>query len=121
MKDQMCVIPLLTKTVDAAKDFVTFMTTPANYNKAFSGFSTSPVFKGETANITTPQYKDAKDSIESLTAASIAWPSVIGFTQVDAAKSIQDLMLGNKTVEQCAKAMDDDRIKNAKAQQAPGF
>lgn len=109
------------KNVDTAKDFVAFMTNPVNYNKAFSGVETTPVFKGETSNTTTQQYKDAKASVDKLCRSSIAWSSVIGFTQVDAAQYIQDLMLGNITVAQCAKSMDDDRIKNATAQQAPGF
>jgi hypothetical protein len=46
---------------------------------------------------------------------------IIGFTEVESAKYIQDLMLGNKTIEETIAAMDQDRIENARAQQAEGF
>jgi raffinose/stachyose/melibiose transport system substrate-binding protein len=109
------------KNVAAAKDFVAFMATPANYNKAFAGVFTSPVFKGETSNVTSQQYTDSIDSITAVARASTANPSIIGFDQVTAAKYIQDLMLGTITVAQCVKSMDADRIGKAQAQKVSGF
>lgn len=109
------------KNVKEAIKFVNFLAKAETINLAFKDFGTSPVFKNETMNKLTFQYQDAKDSINKFTLPSTAWPSLIGFTQVDGAKPIQDLMLGSVTVEQAAKAIDDERIKIAKAQQIPGF
>ena len=109
------------KNVDAATEFVNFLAKTENINIAFEGFATAPVFTSETSNIPTKQFTEAEESINKVGNSSIAWPRIIGFTQVEAAKYIQDLMIGNKTVEQCIEAMDQDRIDNAKAQQVPGF
>ena len=109
------------KNVKEATNFVSFLAKAATINLAFKDYGTAPVFKNETSNKLTDQYLDAKDSILKLTLPSTAWPSLIGFTQVEGAKPIQDLMLGTFTVEQAAKAIDDERIKIAKAQQIPGF
>ena len=109
------------ENVDAAIEFVNFLAEPDNINIAFEGYATAPVFKSETSNIPTPQFVESEDSINKVGNASIAWPKIIGFTQVEAAKYIQDLMIGNKTIEQCIEAMDQDRIENARAQQIPGF
>ena len=109
------------KNVKAAIEFVNFLAKPENYNLAFKDFATAPVFKGQNTNKPTTQYTQAKDSIEKVATASIAWPSIIGFSQVDAAKFIQELMLGNTTVEETVKQIDNDRIKVAKAQKIPGF
>ncbi len=109
------------KNVDAAKAYIEFLANPENYNEAFAGIGTSPVFKGMTTNKTTPLYDSAKDVIAAKTVASTAWPSVIGFTQVEGAKYIQDLMIGNISVDECIEAMDKDRMQIAKAQQVEGF
>jgi len=107
--------------VDEAIEFVNFLAKPENINIAFEGYATAPVFNSETSNIPTKQFIESKESIDKVGNSSIAWPRIIGFTQVEAAKYIQDLMIGNKTVEQCIEAMDQDRIENARAQQIPGF
>jgi raffinose/stachyose/melibiose transport system substrate-binding protein len=109
------------KNVQAATDFVNFLADPVNYNAAFKDFGTAPVFKGETSNKTTSLYNSMKDVILKKTLASTAWPSIIGFTQVEGAKYIQDLMIGNITVDQCIASMDKDRTEIAKAQKIPGF
>lgn len=109
------------KNVSAAIEYVNFMANPANYNEAFRDFGTTPVFKGEYANKTTALYDSAADVIAQKTVASTAWPSVIGFTQVEGAKYIQECMLGISTVDECIAAMDNDRMEIAKAQQTPGF
>ena len=109
------------KNVEAAKEYVAFMADPANYNQAFKDFGTTPVFKGETTNKTTSLYDSAAAVIAEKTVASTAWPSVIGFTQVEGAKYIQECMLGISSVDECIAAMDNDRIQIAKAQQTPGF
>lgn len=109
------------KNVDAAVDFINFMADPNNYNVAFDGFETAPVFKGQTTIKTTPQYDAAKDWIAQVGRASIANPEIIGFSLIDGGKYIQELLIGNIGVEECLKEMDTERIKAAKAQQAEGF
>lgn len=107
--------------VEEAIEFIEFMANPENYNQAFDGYGTSPVFKGQTTNITTPLYDEAKAVIDEKTIASTARPNIIGFTQVEGAAYIQDMMIGNITVDQCIEAMDNDRIQIAQAQQVEGF
>lgn len=107
--------------LDAALGFVEFMATPENYNYGFEGFQTAPVFKGQTTNVATPQYTEAADWIKEVGHASIANPNIVGFSLVDGGKCIQELMIGNIDVDQCLKQMDEERIKSAIAQQAPGF
>ncbi len=107
--------------VDQAIEMVHFFAQPENYNIAFDGVRTAPVFKGQTTNMATPQFTAAQDLIAKVGRPSITWAQVIGFTQVDGPKNIQDYVLGNKTLEECIDALDEDRIKLAKAQQIPGF
>jgi ABC-type sugar transport system, periplasmic component len=109
------------KKVDAAVEFINFMADPENYNEAFSGFETAPVFKGQTTIKTTPQYDAAKDWIAQVGNASIANPNIIGFSSVDGGKCIQELLIGNVDVKECLKLMDEERIRSAKLQQAKGF
>lgn len=109
------------ENLEAALGFVEFMADPANYNYGMEGFQTAPVFKGETANVATPQYLEAADWIAEVGHASIANPNVVGFSSIDGAKCLQELMIGNIDVDECLKLMDDERIKSAVAQQVPGF
>lgn len=109
------------QNVEAAIEFINFMADPENYNDAFDGYGTAPVFINQSSNISTNVYVSAEEVINKKAVASTAWPSIIGFTQVEAAKYIQDMMIGNISVEECMEAMDNDRIEIAKAQQIPGF
>lgn len=106
---------------EAAIEFVNFLGSPENYNVAFDGINTNPVFKGQTTNISTPQYAEAEEWIDEVGHPSIAWANIIGFTQNEGAKCLQDVMLGSKTVDEGLAAMDEDRMKIAKSQQIPGF
>jgi ABC-type glycerol-3-phosphate transport system substrate-binding protein len=109
------------KNVDAAIDFINFMADPNNYNVAFDSFETAPVFKGQTTIKTTPQYEASKEWIGQVGRASIANPEIIGFSLVEGGKYIQELLIGNIDVNECLGAMDMERIKTAKFQQAEGF
>lgn len=109
------------KNADAAVGFVEFMADPENYNAAMDGFETAPVFKQETNITATPQYTEAAAWIEEVGNASIANPNIIGFSSIDGATCIQDLLVGNVTVEECLQEMDSTRIKSAQSQQAEGF
>lgn len=111
------------KNAQAAIDFINFMADPENYNVAFEGVHTAPVFKGQTTNIATPQYKEATQNgvFERALRPSSTWGNVIGFTQSELAKNLQEVMLGTLSVDDAIAAMDKDRIAIAKAQQAEGF
>lgn len=106
---------------ETAIDFVNFCADPANYNQAFDGVATTPTFKGMTTNRLSSQYKGAAQSVQKLGNASIANPEIIGFSQNDGGKCIQELLVGNIDVKKCLKLMDDERIKVAASQNVPGF
>lgn len=119
-----CCLTLANKNsenAEAATEFVNFMADPENYNAAFDGFQTAPVFKQQTTIDMTPQYKAAEEWIAQVGHASIANPEIIGFSNVDGAKCIQELLLGNVDVDTCLERMDEERMKAAKTQNAEGF
>lgn len=111
------------ENVEAAKEFIEFMANPENYNVIFDGINTAPVFKGQTTCVVPPQYEEAKENgvLERAHRNSSTWGNVIGFTQTETAKCIQEAMLGASTVEEALANMDKSRISLAQAQQAPGF
>lgn len=107
--------------VDAATEFVNFCADPENYNEAFDGVATTPTFKGMTTNKLSSQYQGAEESIAKVGNPSIANPEIIGFSQNDGGKCIQELLVGNIDVKECLKLMDDERIKVATSQNVEGF
>ncbi|MDO5423354.1 MAG: extracellular solute-binding protein [Eubacteriales bacterium] len=109
------------ENAEAAIEFINFMADPENYNIAFEDFQTAPVFKQQTTIQATPQYQAAADWIAEVGHASIANPEIIGFSNVDGAKCIQELLIGNVDVDTCLQRMDEERIKAAKTQNAAGF
>lgn len=98
--------------VDAAVDLVTFMADPYNYNIAFEGIYTAPVFKQQVAGISTPQYVEAERWIEKNYRDSTAWLRIRGFSQSDAT-CILDYMQGRTgySAKQCLLDMDELRQK----------
>lgn len=109
------------KNVETAKEFIEFCADPENYNQAFKDVSTTPTFKGMTTCKISDQYKGAEESINKVGNASIANPEIIGFSQADGGKCIQELLVGNVDVKGCLKLMDEERMKVAKAQKVKGF
>lgn len=107
--------------VDTATEFVNFCADPENYNEAFDGIATTPTFKGMTTNKLSSQYQGAEESIAKVGNPSIANPEIIGFSQNDGGKCIQELLVGNIDVKECLKLMDDERIKVATSQNVEGF
>jgi ABC-type glycerol-3-phosphate transport system substrate-binding protein len=96
--------------VETALDFIDFMSKPENYNRAFDGIATNPVFKQQTPNQASTQYIEAKDWVDRVGHASAAQPKIIGYSQQEGGKIIQDLMGGKISVAECARLMDEDRI-----------
>lgn len=104
--------------VDAALDLVTFMADPYNYNVAFEGVYTAPVFKQQMAGISTPQYVEAERWIEENYRSSAAWLRISGFSQSDSV-CILDYMRGrtNYSIQDCLRDMDALRLERVSGQE----
>lgn len=107
--------------VEEAIDFINFAADPENYNIAFDGIVTSPCLKGQNTIATTVQYEDVRELADKIARPSVTNMEIIGYSDIDGGKCIQELLSGNVNVEECLKLMDDARIKIAQSQQVEGF
>lgn len=93
--------------VDASLDLISFMADPYNYNAAFEGIYTAPVFRQQMASISTPQYVEAAGWIEENYRNSIAWLNIKGFSQSDAACILKYMVSEDGyTARQCLTDME---------------
>lgn len=93
--------------MDAALDLISFMADPYNYNYAFEGIYTAPVFRRQMASISTPQYVESASWIEQNYSDSIAWLNIKGFSQSDASCILRYMSSEDGyTARQCLTDMD---------------
>lgn len=108
----LCIVNKKNPNLYAALDLIRFMADPCNYNIAYAGVYTAPVFNQQSGSITTPQYMEAERLIDKLFYDSTAWLRVRGFSQIDASY-IQEFMQNECTLEECLRAMDASRMVRA--------
>lgn len=99
-----------TEKLEDALNFITFLADPYNYNQAFEGVYTAPVFKNQTASISTPQYLEAERLIEKNYRDSTAWLRIRGFSQMDAVYILEYMNPeGEITASECLQKMEQQR------------
>lgn len=97
--------------LDAALDLLTFMADPFNYNVAFAGMYTAPVFKNQDASFITPQFGESERLVEHRYYDSTARLRIRGFSQMDAAYIGKLMIDSTYTIDECLKDMNDARIR----------
>ena len=85
------------------------MADPYNYNEAFEGIYTAPVFKHQVKSISTPQYVESEQLIDELYYDANARLRIRGFSLSDASFIQRYMHDSDYSAKQCLDDMDNAR------------
>ncbi|MCD9024904.1 ABC transporter substrate-binding protein [Cohnella silvisoli] len=104
-----------------AMDFVDMSANPEKINEIYDGVYTEPLFKTLRTNKLTPEYADVLATGQSDRIVPASANLIIGFSPIDLAVPLQEMMLGETTPEQTLQAIENIRYSTAQNQGTPGF
>lgn len=101
-------------------EFIRFLTQPEILNEIYRDMKTGTYFKSVSTNAASPQYLEHKTYIDELTYPSIT-PFIIGYSQYEMGKWVQQAMIGSITTREALTKMDDYRTQVALNRNIPEF
>ncbi|KTD85192.1 ABC transporter substrate-binding protein [Paenibacillus etheri] len=103
-----------------AMQFTRFLAQPAVLNNIYRNLKTGTYFGSVTTNQPTPQYVENKEQIVRLSSPSIT-PFIVGYSQYEMAKWVQQAMMGTITTREALSGMDNYRKQAAIDRGIPEF
>jgi raffinose/stachyose/melibiose transport system substrate-binding protein len=106
--------------LEEAKAFIDFVSKPEILNEIYRDLYTETYFSSVTSNKMTKQYEETKSLINQHLYPSIT-PFIVGYSQNEMGKLVQQVMIGSLTIDDAIKRMDDIRVQAARQRGIPGF
>ncbi|QJD86959.1 ABC transporter substrate-binding protein [Cohnella herbarum] len=103
-----------------AKAFIDFVSQPEILNEIYRDLYTETYFASVTSNKLTKQYEEAKSLIDKYLYPSVT-PFIVGYSQNEMGKLVQQMMIGSLSIDEAIAKMDDNRVQAAKQRGIPGF
>lgn len=108
------------KHKEEALAFIRFLAKPDVLNEIYRGIKTGTYFKSVTTNEPTPQYLEIQSDVDRLTHPSVT-PFLIGYSQYEMGKWVQQAMIGAVTTHEALVNMDEFRKQVARNRNIPEF